>query len=79
MKLYLFHRKKYAKDLLKRFNIHHCKNFETSMNTRGKLQMNDGIGNVNIKKYIGMVGGWWYLAHTRPDIYFFLQEFYQGS
>ena len=60
--------RKYAMDLLKRFNMMNCKTVPTPMNTNEKLQVDDGTGWVDEKLFRSMVGGLIYLTHTRPDI-----------
>ena len=40
---FLFPKKKFTTDLLKRFNMLHCKIASTLMNLNEKLQANDGI------------------------------------
>ena len=60
--------RKYALDLLKRFNMMNCKTVPTPMNTNEKLQVDDGTGWVDEKLFRSMVSGLIYLTHTRPDI-----------
>ena len=62
--------KKYAMDLLKKFNLNGCKAVETPMNVNEKLQENDGFGAADVQKFRSLVGGLIYLTHTRPDIMF---------
>ncbi|KMT07734.1 hypothetical protein BVRB_6g146570 [Beta vulgaris subsp. vulgaris] len=60
--------RKFAMDLVKRFNLTECKSACTPMNVNEKLSTNDGSGAANAKCYRSMVGGLNYLSHTRPDI-----------
>ena len=62
--------KKYATNLLKRFNMLNCKPALTPMNVNEKLVVDDGTGMENTKCYRSMVSGLNYLSHTRPDITF---------
>ncbi|KAI6681885.1 hypothetical protein NL676_035766 [Syzygium grande] len=65
--------KKYAMDLLKKFNLNGCKAVETPMNVIEKLQEDDGSGAAD-HKFRSLVGGLIYLMHTRLDIMFALEE-----
>lgn len=62
--------KKYAADLLRKFNMQNCNSAATHMNVSEKLQANDGSKPAEGKLYRRMVGGLIYLCHTRPDIAF---------
>lgn len=62
--------KKYATELLRRFNMLNCTIKATPMNLKQKLQQDDGAGKINQKLYRSLVGGLMYLTHTRPDISF---------
>ena len=62
--------KKYALDLLKRFNMIHCEVEATLMNINEKLQHEDGTEKANQRLFRSLVGGLNYLTHTRPDIVF---------
>ena len=62
--------KKYAADLLKKFNMSNCKMVATPMNANQKLQQEDGAEGANQKQFRSLVGGLIYLTHTRPDISF---------
>ena len=62
--------RKYAIDLLKRFNVLNCKVVATPMNLNEKLQPSDGTEEVNSSYFRSLVGGLIYLTHTRPDIAF---------
>ena len=61
---------KYAKDLLKRFEMLNCKETATPMNINEKLRLEDGTKMVNAKLFKSLVGGLIYLTHTRSDITF---------
>lgn len=62
--------KKYAANLLKRFNMSNCEAAATSMNINEKLQHEDGTEKANQRLFRSLVGGLNYLTHTRPDIVF---------
>lgn len=62
--------KKYAQDLLKRFDMVNCNSCSTPMNTRGKLTKEDNSEPADALKFRSLVGGLSYLTHTRPDINF---------
>ncbi|XP_021685295.2 secreted RxLR effector protein 161-like [Hevea brasiliensis] len=62
--------RKYAVDLLKRFNMLNCKIAVTPMNLNEKLQVDDGTVQVNASHFRSYVGGLIYLMHTRPYIIF---------
>ncbi|XP_019257707.1 PREDICTED: uncharacterized protein LOC109235918 [Nicotiana attenuata] len=60
--------RKYAIDLLKRFNMLNCKTVPTPMNVNEKLQLEDGIEKVGGSYFRSLVGGLIYWTHSRPDI-----------
>lgn len=62
--------RKYAADLLKKFNMLNCKVAATPMNVNEKLQLEDGTERANATSFRSLVGGLIYLSHTRPDISF---------
>lgn len=62
--------KKYENDLLMKFTMLKCKHAVTLMNTSEKLPQNDGIREVDTRRYQSMVGYLIYLTHTRPNIAF---------
>ncbi|KAJ0868636.1 putative RNA-directed DNA polymerase [Helianthus annuus] len=57
---------KYARDLLKRFGMDHCKVVSTPIND--KLQADDGGEAADEYGFRSLVGGLIYLTHSRPDI-----------
>ncbi|KAH0649322.1 hypothetical protein KY285_034570 [Solanum tuberosum] len=67
---------KYAKEILKKFNMEDCKEMSTPMNQKEKLSKNDGVekveresrGKVEETYFRGVVGCLMYLTATRPDI-----------
>ncbi|XP_057990422.1 uncharacterized mitochondrial protein AtMg00810-like [Hevea brasiliensis] len=61
-------KKKYAANLLKRFNILGCKIVATLMNLNEKLQVNDGTEPADARSFRSLVGGLIYLINTQPDI-----------
>ncbi|KAE8732360.1 phytosulfokine receptor 1-like [Hibiscus syriacus] len=62
--------KKYAEDLLKRFNMQNFKIAITPMNVNEKLQLEDGTEETDARAFRSLIGGLMYLSHTRPDIVF---------
>ncbi|XP_070057816.1 uncharacterized mitochondrial protein AtMg00810-like [Nicotiana tomentosiformis] len=64
--------RKYASDLLKRFNMLGCKIASIPMNVNEKLISNDGTGLTDARCFRSIVGGLNYLSHTRPDMVFFV-------
>lgn len=62
--------KKYACDLLRRFQMENCQAMSTPMNAKEKLVKEDGSASADGVRYRSMVGGLIYLTHTRPDISF---------
>lgn len=64
----ILHQTKYAKDLLKRFNISFCILIHAPLIVSCKLCKNDGSTKVDGLLYKSMIG--LYLSATRPDIMF---------
>jgi len=64
----LIHQRKYAQDVLKRFNMLNCKPISTPVDTRVKLSMVNDEKEVNPTLFKQIVGSLRYLCHTRPDI-----------
>ncbi|KAL8096063.1 hypothetical protein AgCh_037136 [Apium graveolens] len=60
--------KKYAKEILNKFNFGECKAVSTPMNQKEKLCENDGGDKVDEGYYRSMIGCLMYLTATRPDI-----------
>jgi len=61
---------KYAKELVKRFELEDSKVCNTPMATTTKLDKDDQGKNVDIKLYRSMIGSLLYLTASRPDIMF---------
>ena len=59
---------RYAKNLLKKFNMQECNVVSTSVNAKEKLHAVDGSGSAEAKRYRSLIGGLHYLSHTRLDI-----------
>ena len=59
---------KYAKEMLRKFNMINCKPVSTLMETRGKLLKNDDSPSVNQTIYRSMIGSLLYLTKSRPNI-----------
>lgn len=62
--------KKYAKEVLKKFQMEECKAMSTPMNQREKLCKEDGDDKVDEGYYRSLIGCLMYLTVTRPDILF---------
>ena len=62
--------KNYVKNLLKRFNMKGCKMAAPPMNANKTQHLDDGIGNVDMKKFLSLVGSLIYLVRIRLDITF---------
>ncbi|XP_019102905.2 secreted RxLR effector protein 161-like [Beta vulgaris subsp. vulgaris] len=60
--------KKYADELLKKFNMSECKPLATPMSLNEKLSKNDGTEKVDASICRSLVGSLIYLTHTRPNI-----------
>ncbi|XP_070672588.1 secreted RxLR effector protein 161-like [Malus domestica] len=62
--------KKYAKSLLKKFNLSNCKTVATPLMPNEKMKKYDGAKKVDATKYQSLIGSLLYLTVTRPDIMF---------
>jgi hypothetical protein len=62
----------YARDVLRRAGMYHCKPVKTPLATSTKLSVSDGtlLDAEDSSKYRSIVGGLQYLTLTRPDISF---------
>ncbi|XP_015165495.1 uncharacterized mitochondrial protein AtMg00810-like [Solanum tuberosum] len=61
--------KKYAKEILKKFQMEECKSMSKPMNQKEKLCKEDGADKVDEGYYRSLIGCLMYLTATRPDIY----------
>ncbi|KAJ8633087.1 hypothetical protein MRB53_026423 [Persea americana] len=59
---------KYAKEILKKFNMEECKPAATPMNQKEKFCKEDGAAKVDERLYRTLIGCLMYLTATRPDI-----------
>ena len=59
---------KYAKEVLKNFNMEGCKSTATPMNQKEKFCKEDGAEKVDEGLYRSLIGCLMYLTATRPDI-----------
>ncbi|KAJ8641623.1 hypothetical protein MRB53_018317 [Persea americana] len=59
---------KYAKEILKKFNMEECKPKATPMNQKEKFCKEDGAAKVDERLYRTLIGCLMYLTATRPDI-----------
>jgi len=64
----LIHQRKYAQDVLKRFNMLNCKPISTPVDTGVKLSLANDEKEVNPTLFKQIVGSLRYLCHTRPNI-----------
>ncbi|VVA34844.1 Hypothetical predicted protein, partial [Prunus dulcis] len=62
--------KKYAENILKKFNLLGCKSVATPLIANEKMRKFDGAKKADAKKYRSLVGSFLYLTATRPDIMF---------
>ncbi|XP_042939594.1 secreted RxLR effector protein 161-like [Carya illinoinensis] len=62
--------KKYAEDLLKRFNVADCKLVATPLIANEKLKEEDGEKLTDGATYRSLIGSLLYLTSTRPDLMF---------
>ncbi|KAL2586551.1 hypothetical protein AAZV13_13G060900 [Glycine max] len=60
--------RKYAKEILKKFNMENCKGMNTPMCQKEKLCKDDGSEQVEEALYRSLIGCLMYLTTTRPDI-----------
>jgi hypothetical protein len=59
---------KYARDMLKKFEMDKAKTAKTPMPTNGKLGLGENDKAVDQKVYRSMIGSLLYLCASRPDI-----------
>ncbi|KAL4342366.1 hypothetical protein GQ457_08G025750 [Hibiscus cannabinus] len=59
---------KYAKEVLKKFNMEACKSIATPMNQKEKFSKDDGAEKIDDKLYRSLIGCLMYLTTTRSDI-----------
>ena len=64
----LIHQKKYAKDLLKKFNMDKAKSISTPMHPSQVLEADEDGEKVFNKLYKGMIGSLLYLTASRPNL-----------
>ncbi|CAL5327713.1 unnamed protein product [Camellia sinensis] len=62
--------KKYAREILKKFQMEECKAINTPMGQKEKLSKEDGASKVDEGYYRSLIGCLMYLTATRPDILF---------
>ncbi|CAK9147315.1 unnamed protein product [Ilex paraguariensis] len=60
--------RKYAKEILKKFNMENCKSMNTPMCQKEKLGKDDGAEQADETLYRSLIGCLMYLTATRPDI-----------
>jgi hypothetical protein len=59
---------KYAKEILKKFNMEECRSTTTPMNQKEKFYKEDGAAKIDETLYRTLIGCLMYLTATRPDI-----------
>ena len=59
---------KYAKEVIKKFNIEECKPTATPMNQKEKFCKEDEVENVDERLYRSLIGCLMYFPATRPDV-----------
>ena len=64
----------YAKDILSRMSMQHCKPFSTPMDLKSKLSQDDGDRIHNPTEYRSISGALQYLTLTRPDIQYAVHQ-----
>lgn len=62
--------KKYAKEILKKFQMEECKAVSTPMKQKEKLSKEDGVDKVDEGYYMSLIGCLMYLTTTRTNILF---------
>ena len=62
--------RKYAKEILKKFQMEECKSVSTPMNQKEKFSKDDGAEKIGEGYYRSLIGCLMYLTATRPDILF---------
>jgi hypothetical protein len=68
--VFICQKKKYAKEILKKFQMEECKVVSTPMNQKEKLSKEDGADKIDEGYYRSLIGCLMYLTATRPDILF---------
>jgi Reverse transcriptase (RNA-dependent DNA polymerase) len=63
---------KYAKELVKKFDIDDCKTSKTPMAVDANLGVDEGGRSTDIHQYRAMIGSLLYLMASRPDITFYV-------
>lgn len=66
--------RQYAVDLLQRAGMAECHSTATPVDTRAKLSATDGAPFEDASQYRGLAGALQYLALTRPDIAYVVQQ-----
>ena len=64
------YQKKYAREILKKFQMEECKATRTPMNQKEKLSKEDETQKVDEGFFRSLIGCLMYLIATRPDILF---------
>ena len=71
------HQRKYATDLLSKFNMSSCKPCSTPFISLSRLRKDDGVLLTNPTPFRSMVGGLQYLTFTRPDLSYAINHIFQ--
>ena len=62
--------RKYAKEILKKFQMEECKSISTPMNQKEKFNKEDGANKIDEGYYRSLIGCLKYLTAKRPNILF---------
>ena len=74
---FFVHRRKYALDLLAKFNMSTCKPCSTPFVSLSQLRKDDGVPLFDPTPSRSMVGGLQYLTFTRPDLSYAVNHVFQ--
>ncbi|XP_058742542.1 uncharacterized mitochondrial protein AtMg00810-like [Vicia villosa] len=66
----LMHQRRYAIEILKKFDMEHCNVSITPVEPRLQLSKHEEEKNVDPTKYRRLIGSLYYLCNTRPDLAF---------
>ena len=66
----IIHQRKYAKEILKKFQMEDCKRTDTPMNQKEKFSKEYGAEKIDENKYKSLIGCLINLTSTRPGIMF---------
>ena len=64
------YQEKYAKEIVKKFEVQNCKKTDIPMSHTSKLDKDENDKKVDHKVYRSMIGSLFYITASRPDILF---------